>query len=71
MARWQPVWTFPAVFLLLVYFVFAMQCISALAVVRGETDSWQWPLFMLFYMTGMAWVLSFLVYQTGMALGWR
>ncbi len=67
----SPVWTFPAVLSLLVYFVFAMQCISTLAVVRRETDSWQWPLFMWFYMTGMAWVLSFLVYQTGMALGWR
>lgn len=67
----RPVWTLPAVLSLLVYFVFAMQCISTLAVVRRETDSWQWPLFMLCYMTGMAWVLSFIVYQTGTALGWK
>jgi ferrous iron transport protein B len=67
----SPVWTLPAVLSLLVYFVFAMQCISTLAVVRRETESWQWPLFMLIYMTGLAWILAFIVYQTGMALGWR
>jgi ferrous iron transport protein B len=71
--RWpdgRPVWTLPAVLSILVFFVFAMQCVSTLAVVRRETDSWKWPLFMLVYMTGMAWILSFIVYQTATALGW-
>jgi ferrous iron transport protein B len=71
--RWPDgrlVWTLPAVLSLLVYFVFAMQCVSTLAVVKKETESWQWPLFMLIYMTGLAWVLSFIAYQTTMALGW-
>jgi ferrous iron transport protein B len=67
----RPIWSLPAVLSLLVYFVFAMQCISTLAIVRRETESWQWPLFMLFYMTGLAWILSFIVYQTGTALGWE
>lgn len=55
---------------LMVFYVFAMQCVSTVAVVRRETNSWRWPLFQLAYMTGTAWVLSFLVYQVGRALGW-
>jgi ferrous iron transport protein B len=54
---------------LMVFYVFAMQCISTIAVVRRETNSWRWPLFQTAYMTGAAWVLSFIVYQTGTALG--
>lgn len=72
--RWpdgRKVWTLPAVLSLLVFFVFAMQCISTLAVVGRETEGWQWPLFMLVYMTGLAWILSFIVFQTGNALGWK
>ena len=60
-----------AVLSLLVYFVFAMQCMSTLAVVKRETDSWKWPLFMWFYMTGVAWILSFIVYQVTTAWGWK
>lgn len=56
-------------FTLMIFYVFAMQCISTIAVVRRETNSWRWPLFQLGYMTGTAWVLSFLVYQGGRALG--
>jgi ferrous iron transport protein B len=48
---------------LLVFFVFAMQCISTLAVVRRETNSWRWPLFMLFYLTGLAYAASFVTYR--------
>ena len=54
---------------LMVFYVFAMQCMSTIAVVRRETNSWRWPIFQTAYMTGAAWVISFIVYQGGTALG--
>lgn len=54
---------------LLVFYVFAMQCISTIAIVKRETGSWKWALFQLGYMTGTAYVLSFLIFQIGSALG--
>ena len=54
---------------LMIYYVFAMQCMSTVAVVRRETNSWRWPLFQIFYMTGTAWIVTFVVYQAGRALG--
>ncbi|HCU25666.1 MAG TPA: hypothetical protein DF383_11680, partial [Deltaproteobacteria bacterium] len=48
---------------LLVYFVFAMQCFSTLAVVRRETNSWRWPAVMFIYLTGLAYAASFLTYR--------
>jgi ferrous iron transport protein B len=54
---------------LMVFYVFAMQCMSTIAVVKRETNGWKWPIFQTLYMTGTAWLLSFLVYQTGTALG--
>jgi ferrous iron transport protein B len=55
---------------LMVFYVFAMQCVSTVAVVRRETNSWRWPLFQIGYMTGTAWVVCFLVFQAGRALGY-
>lgn len=54
---------------LMVFYVFAMQCISTIAVVKRETNSWRWPLFQLAYMTGFAWFICLLIYQVGHALG--
>ncbi|HEU4611027.1 MAG TPA: ferrous iron transport protein B, partial [Kofleriaceae bacterium] len=54
---------------LMVFFALAMQCMSTLAVVRRETQSWRWPAFLFSYMTVLAWVASFLVYQGGRLLG--
>ncbi len=54
---------------LMIYFVLACQCVSTLAVVRRETNGWRWPMFMLAYMTTLAWVASFVVYQGGKLLG--
>jgi ferrous iron transport protein B len=48
---------------LMVFYVFAMQCMSTLAVVRRETRSWKWPLIQLAYMTGLAYLASLVVYQ--------
>ena len=65
----RPVWTTLTAVSLMVYFVIAMQCFSTLAVVRRETNGWGWPLFMLVYMTVLAWICSFLVFQGGRFLG--
>jgi ferrous iron transport protein B len=67
----RPVYT-PLVGLsLLVFFALACQCLSTVAVVKRETGTWRWPLFMLGYMTVLAWVTSFAIYQGGMALGFH
>lgn len=55
---------------LMVFFALAAQCMSTLAVVRRETRSWRWPIFLFSYMTILAWVSSFAVYQGGRLLGW-
>ena len=54
---------------LMVFFVLACQCMSTLAIVKRETNTWGWPVFMFTYMTILAWVGSFLVYQGGRLLG--
>ncbi|MEL7021398.1 MAG: ferrous iron transport protein B, partial [Bacteroidota bacterium] len=48
---------------LLIFYVFAMQCMSTLAVVRRETKSWKWPIVQFVFMTGLAYLGSLLVYQ--------
>jgi ferrous iron transport protein B len=65
----KPVWTTLTAVSLLAYFVLAMQCMSTLAVVRRETNSWKWPLFMQCYMTALAWIVSFMIYQGGHIFG--
>lgn len=56
---------------ILVFFVFSMQCISTLAVVRRETNSLRWPLFQFCYMTVTAYLMSLLLYQGGLLLGFH
>jgi ferrous iron transport protein B len=48
---------------LLLFYAFAMQCMSTLAIVKRETNSWKWPLIQLFFMTGFAYVVSLIAYQ--------
>jgi ferrous iron transport protein B len=55
---------------LMVFYVFALQCASTVAVVRRETNSWKWPLFQWFYMGALAWILAFITWQGGHWLGW-
>ena len=57
------VYTLPAAFSLLIFYMLAMQCMSTLAVVKRETKSWKWPLFQLGFMTVLAYGMSWLVYQ--------
>lgn len=66
-----PVYTPLTCLSLLIFFVFSMQCISTLAVVRRETNSLRWPLFQFCYMIGTAYFLALLVYQGGLLLGFR
>ena len=55
---------------LMIFFALACQCMSTLAVVRRETRSYRWPLFLFGYMTVLAWIASFAVYQVGRLLGY-
>ena len=56
---------------LMVFYVLAMQCLSTLAVVRRETNSWRWPAFQFVYMTILAYTGALLVFQVGRLLGWH
>jgi len=55
--------TLPAAIALLVFFAFAMQCMSTLAVVRRETNGWKWPAAQFVYMTLVAYVSAFAAYH--------
>ena len=48
---------------LLLFYVFAMQCISTLAITKKETNSYYWPLAQLVFMSGLAYLVAFLTYQ--------
>ncbi len=55
---------------LMVFFVYACQCMSTLAVVRRETRSWRWPLLMFVSMTALAYAMAVGVFQVGRLLGY-
>jgi ferrous iron transport protein B len=65
-----PVFTPLVCISLLVFYVFAMQCVSTMAIVKRETGSWGWMWFQLGFMTGTAYLLSLAVYQIGSAMGY-
>ena len=48
---------------LLLFYAFAMQCISTLAIVKKETNSWKWPIIQLIFMSGFAYLTALLAYQ--------
>jgi ferrous iron transport protein B len=48
---------------LMIFYAFAMQCMSTLAVVKRETRGWKWPIIQVIYMTGLAYLMSLLAYQ--------
>lgn len=58
-----PVYSLATSLSLLLFYVFAMQCMSTIAVVRRETKSWKWPLLQFFFMTGLAYLASLAAYQ--------
>ncbi|QYJ69152.1 ferrous iron transport protein B [Flavobacterium litorale] len=48
---------------LLLFYAFAMQCMSTLAITKKETNSWKWPMIQLFGMSGFAYLVSLIAYQ--------
>lgn len=62
-AHGRKVYSLATVLSLLVFYAFAMQCMSTLAVVKRETKSWKWPALQFAYMTVIAYSASFIVYQ--------
>jgi ferrous iron transport protein B len=53
---------------LMIFFAFAMQCTSTMAVVRRETNSWKWPAVQFIYMLVLAWVAAFVVNHVAIAI---
>ncbi len=64
-----PAWTPLTALTLMVFFVLAIQCMSTVAVTRRETNSWAWAIFMVAYMTILAYVAALITYQGGRLLG--
>lgn len=59
----EKVYTPATIWSLLLFYAFAMQCMSTLAVVRKETNSWKWPMIQFVYLTLLAYFSSFIIYQ--------
>ncbi len=71
-ARWpdgSPVYTPLMAISLIVFFIFALQCLPTSAVVAREAGSWKWAAYQFVFMTGFAYAASFVVYQGGRLLG--
>jgi ferrous iron transport protein B len=61
-------WSLPTALSLLAWYVFAPQCLSTLATVRRETNSWRYPLIMAAYLFGLAYGASWITYRVALAL---
>jgi ferrous iron transport protein B len=59
----QKVFNFATGVSLLLFYAFAMQCISTLAIVKKETNSWKWPIIQLAFMSGFAYLTALVAYQ--------
>ena len=59
----EPVYTLASGISLMLFYAFAMQCMSTLAVVRRETKSWKWPLIQLVYMTALAYISAMIAFN--------
>ena len=59
----QPVYTLATGASLLIFYVFAMQCMATLAIVKRETNSWKWPVVQLLFMGAIAYLSAFIVYN--------
>ncbi len=58
-----PLFNFASGVSLLLFYAFAMQCMSTLAIVKKETNSWKWPMWQLFVMSAIAYVVALAAYQ--------
>jgi len=59
----KKVFNFASGISLLLFYAFAMQCASTLAITKKETNSWKWPMAQLIFMSGMAYIVALLAYQ--------
>ena len=59
----QKVFNFATGISLLLFYAFAMQCVSTLAIVKKETNTWKWPILQLVFMSTFAYLVAFLAYQ--------
>jgi len=59
----RPAYNFASGISLLLFYAFAMQCMSTIAIVRKETNSWKWTFIQLAFMTGFAYLAALLAYQ--------
>lgn len=64
-----PLFNIPSALGLMVFFALCAQCVSTLAVIRREMNSWKWPVVSFVYMTTLAWVGAFITYQVGIRIG--
>ncbi|MCP4778345.1 MAG: hypothetical protein GY880_29365, partial [Planctomycetaceae bacterium] len=66
-ATWEgtdrPLFTLPVALSIMVFFALCAQCVSTLAVIYRETNSYRWPIFTFAYMTILAYVAAFLTFQ--------
>ena len=62
-------WSLATAYSLLAWYVFAPQCLSTLAVVKRETNSWRYPILMAFYLFVLAYAAAFVTYRVTLALG--
>ena len=62
-------WSLATALSLLVWYVFAPQCISTLVAVKRETNGWRYPLLMTLYLFALAYAASFVTYRVALALG--
>ncbi|MBC8311325.1 MAG: ferrous iron transport protein B [Candidatus Marinimicrobia bacterium] len=65
----SPTFTVLVALSLMVFYVYAAQCMATFAIVKNETNSWKWPLIMMVYMSFLAYFGALLVYQGGQFLG--
>ncbi len=70
-SRWpdgRPVYNLPVALSIMVFFALCAQCVSTLAIIRRETNSWLWPVVSFTYMTLLAYLGALVTYQVGMSL---
>lgn len=59
----EPLYSVATILSLMVFYAFAMQCMSTLSIVKAETQSWKWPIVQFVYMTALAYVSSLIVFN--------
>jgi ferrous iron transport protein B len=58
-------WTPLIAFAFMAFCLLYLPCLATFGAIRGETNSWKWPLFSLFYTTAIAWIVATLIFQIG------